>query len=92
MEKPPYQVSEQSGCGFEFPIDIYFKNKGIANWYRFLYNLDLSTEEPVVNKVRCETLVFRNPAGEFKKMLFKAGGVGCDLFSSIMNHYHITSK
>lgn len=70
MKEPPFVIKESGYAGFNFPIDIYLKNKDEPKKIQFMYDLTLQQSGFLKDRY-----IFQNPNDEFKKKLLKGGGI-----------------
>lgn len=74
VREPPYSVKESGYAGFNFPIEIYLRNRDEPKRIKFNYDLHLQNSGPPIIKVQKEKYVFSLPNDEFKHKLLKGGG------------------
>lgn len=74
VKEPPYSVKESGYAGFNFPIEVYLKNRDEPKKIKFNYDLHLQNAGPAIKKVRNEPYVFPNPSDDFRRKLLKGGG------------------
>lgn len=74
VKEPPYSVKESGYAGFNFPIEVYLKNRDEPKKIKFNYDLHLQNAGPAIKKVRNEPYVFQSPSDEFRRKLLKGGG------------------
>ena len=89
---PPYYVKESGYGQFEFPIEIYFNgtdSKFSTNYYLELPALN--NLEPL-SRVRSESIEFKNPSPEFRKILIASGAKHKVNDASHLNSNSMSSK
>lgn len=79
VREPPYSVKESGYAGFNFPIEIYLRNRDEPKRIKFNYDLQLQNSGPPIIKVQKEKYVFSVTNDEFKHKLLKGGGLVCVL-------------
>lgn len=70
VKEPPFAVKESGYAGFMFPIEIYLKNKDEPKKIQFSYDFTL-----LQSGLLRDRYIFQNPNEEFRKKLFKGGGI-----------------
>ena len=75
MRKAPFEIRENGYGSFNLEIEVFFKNQGDPECIQYQYDLFLRQDTQPVKHLRCETLTFKHPNPDFKKLLLLANGV-----------------